>query len=263
MNHRMPIQRGLARIVGLLLWAATVSGIAAAANPAAPPSADEQKLFAATNQARADQGLSPLRWDDSLAQAARAHAQLIMRNSQLSHQYPGEPGLAVRAAQAGAHFQSVAENIAVGPSADAIQKQWMKSMPHRSNILDPQLNSIGFAVLERGGYLYAVADFARSVEGLTVEQAEQSVEKLISAQGVQVTGPRQDARQTCEMSHGTAGGSQPRFVMRWQGSDLSQLPPALRERLGSGQFKTAAVGACASANAEQGFTIYRVAVLLY
>ena len=41
------------------------------------------------------------------------------------------------------------------------------------------------------------------------------------------------------------------------------VPNPLVERLRSGEYQTAAVGACDSANAEQGFTTYRLAVLLY
>jgi hypothetical protein len=72
-----------------------------------------------------------------------------------------------------------------------------------------------------------------------------------------------DARQTCEMEHGSAGGSRPRFVMRWEGSDLSRLPDVLVSKLQTGQFRSAAVGVCGGARPGQGFTTYRVAVLLY
>ena len=230
-------------------------------------SPQQEFLFEETNQARAEQRLPPLQWDNALAQAAQAHAEWLAQKGQLSHQYPGEADLTARAAQAGAHFQTIAENIALGPDAKVIQNQWMKSPPHRANILDPDLNAVGFAVVERGGSLYAVADFERSTPNLTADQVEEAVARLLSAHKLQTAGLasnlRQDARQTCEMSHGTAGGSSPMFVMRWQSSDLSQLPSALAERLASHQYQSAAVGACSSANAEQGFTTYRVAVLLY
>jgi hypothetical protein len=242
-----------------LFLAFAACGATFAATPA------ENALFAATNQARAEDGLPALQWDETLAAAARAHAALMVQNPQLSHQYPGEADLAPRAAQAGAHFQTIAENIAIGPSAEVIQKEWMKSPQHRANILDPNLNSIGVAVVERSGYLYAVADFDRNVPNLNLEQVEETIGKLIAAQGVQMAPEslRQDARQTCEMNHGAAGGSKPRFIMRWQSSDLSGLPNPLVERLHSGEYQTAAVGACDSANAEQAFTTYRLAVLLY
>jgi len=250
------VRRRVRRLSWLLL-VATVGGVAVAATP------EELSLFQRTNQARAQQGLTPLQWDDALAGAARAHAALVVHYRQLAHRYPSEDDLAARVAQTGAHFQAVAENIAMGPSVESIQRQWMESQPHRANILDPNLNAIGFAVVRRGDFLYAVADFDRSVPGLTYDEVEQAVGKLLAERGIQPTGPREDARQTCEMTHGAAGGSNPSFIMRWQNSDLTQLPSVLEERLASGQYKTASVGACPSANAQLGFTTYRVAVLLY
>ncbi len=255
------IRKHLRRMAWLFLAAGPATGLAQATAPALPPV--EAGLFGMTNAARSEQGLAPLKWDDPLAEAARAHAELLVKNGQLAHEYPGEANLALRVAQAGAHFQSVAENIAEGPGIESIQKGWMNSPPHRANILDPGLNAVGFAVVERGGLLYAVADFARIVPSLSIDQVEAAVEKLLASQGVDTNGPRLDARETCEMSHGTAGGSSPRFVMRWQSPDLSRLPGPLEERLRTNGFHQAAVGACASANAESGFTTYRVAVLLY
>ncbi len=85
-----------------------------------------------SNTARTQQGLAPLQWDDNLAHAAQAHAELAAQNGQLSHQYSGEAALPPRVAQAGVHFQTVAENIAQGRSIEAIQDQWMNSPPHRA-----------------------------------------------------------------------------------------------------------------------------------
>src|SRR5271168_4744405 len=256
------LRKQLQHVAGLLLAATAATSMATAASPAAIPPMDEN-LLQMTNAVRTQQGLTPLQWDDALAQAAQAHAELLVQNDRLSHQFPGEANLALRAAQAGAHFQAVAENIAVGAGVESIQKGWMESPPHRANILDPNLNAVGFAVVQRSGFLYAVADFARSVPSLSLDQVEAAIAKLLASRGLQINPLRRDARQTCEMGHGVAGGSAPRFVERWQNSDLSRLPGSLEEELRSGQYKMAAIGACGSANAETGFTTYRVAVLLY
>ncbi len=91
----------------------------------------------------------------------------MLREPNLSHQYPGEPDLMTRAAHAGAHFRAIAENIALGPTPDSLENQWMHSTPHRTNILDPKMNALGVAVLRRGPNLYAVEDFAQTNEALT------------------------------------------------------------------------------------------------
>lgn len=220
-----------------------------------------QRIFELTNQDRAAQGLQPLKWDPALAAAAEVHLDKMRDEKTLSHQYAGEPDLTVRAAQAGAHFQAIAENIAVGYSAEAIEKQWMHSVPHRQNILDPQMNSIGIAVVEKNGYLYAVEDFANANQALTREQVEQRVGDLLRAEKIDPSGPRSVGEEACAMQDGTPTDAGPvRAVMRFQTPDLSKLPDQVVQQLSNGQFTRAAVGACKSQGA---FTTYRVAVVLY
>lgn len=224
---------------------------------------EELEILQAANQDRARHGLAPLKWDPALAQAAQAHAELMAQQPALSHQYPGEPDLATRAGRQGAHFRIIAENIAVGPDAGGLETQWMHSPPHRANLLDPKLDSLGVGLVKRGSYYYGVQDFADAVASLGPQQVEDKVGALLKQSGIEPSGPERDARQTCEMPHGVAGGSSPKSVVRWESSDLSQLPPQLQQQIQTGQFHTAAVGACDSTHPGQGFTTYRVAVLLY
>jgi hypothetical protein len=157
----------------------------------------------------------------------------------------------------------IEENVAMGPSASALVTQWMNSTQHRDNILNPNVNAIGVGLAQRGGYVYGVADFSRSVTGLDPQQVEQKVLGLLEQAGIRTMGATRDARQTCEMQRGSAGGSSPLFVMRWEGADLSRLPGILLQQIKSGQYHRAAVGACDSSHPGQGFTSYRVAVMLY
>jgi uncharacterized protein YkwD len=248
-----------------VLAAVCVLGLAAARFGAEARGQDAvgQQLLELTNADRAAKGLSVLKWDAALAQAAQAHAQRMVGARELSHQYPGEPDLVTRAAQQGAHFRVIAENVALGPNPQAIEQEWMHSPPHRANILDPRMNAIGIGIAARGGSYYAVEDFADGVAELGPEQIEQKVGALLRQQGIQPTGPVRDARQTCEMQHGSAGGSAPKFVMRWEGSDLTRLPDVLIQQIQNGHYHTAAVGACDSSHPGQGFTTYHVAVMLY
>lgn len=224
-----------------------------------------RQIFYLTNQERAAYGLQPLRWDPALATAAAQHAvRIIMDERSLSHQYPGELDLAARAAQAGAHFQALAENIAIGPGAEAVERQWMNSAPHRANILDAQMNAIGIAVLEKRGFIYAVEDFSNAVEALTQGQVERKVDDLLRDQGVDPSGPRSVGEEACGMNEGTpvsAGDAgQVKAVMRFQTPDLSRLPSGIAQQLRGGRFTKAAVGSC---RVQGNFTTYRVAVVLY
>ena len=235
--------------------------------PVVAQESPEQQVFELANADRAQQGIPLLKWDPALAQAASEHAELMAQQGALSHQYPGEADLVARAGAAGAHFRSIAENVALAPTPQALEKEWMNSAPHRANLLNPTMNVMGVGLVKKGGNYYAVEDFADGVAQLGPEQIEQKIGQLLQQRGLQVAGQTAgqtlDARQTCEMDHGTAGGSAPRFVMRWEGSDLSRLPDVLEQKIASKQYHTAAVGACDSGNPGQGFTTYKVAVLLY
>lgn len=223
----------------------------------------ERQVMDLANADRAQQGLAPLQWDPALAEAAAEHAQVMAQQPALSHQYAGEPDLVARAGAAGAHFRSVAENVALAPNPQALEREWMNSAPHRANILDPRSNAIGVALVRRGGNLYAVEDFADGVADLGHDSIEGKIAGLLQQRGLASAGMTQDARQTCEMDHGAAGGSAPRFIMRWEGTDLSRLPEVLEQRIATHQYHKAAVGACDSGRPDQGFTTYKVAVLLY
>jgi hypothetical protein len=139
----------------------------------------------------------------------------------------------------------------------------MNSAPHRANILNPAMNVVGVGLVKKGGNYYAVEDFADGVAQLGPEQIEQKIGQLLQQRGLQPAASTQDARQTCEMQHGSAGGSAPGFIMRWEGTDLTKLPDVLEQKIATHQYHKAAVGACDSGNPTQGFTTYKVAVMLY
>jgi uncharacterized protein YkwD len=228
-----------------------------------PASSPEQTLLQFANQAREAHNLPPLQWDDSLARAAKAHLQWVLRNpNNLLHQYSGEPDLVTRGANAQAHFSTISENIAGhGDTPTALHEIWMTTASHRANILDPKLNVVGIAVAENQGLLYAVEDFGRSVPTLGFEAVERQVAKLLQEQGFPPAPSNADARKTCELPRGQEGN--PRLVIRWDGADISELPPAVVQQLDKTKYTSAAVGACPSEALNQQFTTYHIVVLLY
>jgi hypothetical protein len=236
--------------------------------------AEAEEIRAMANEARAQAGVGRLEWDQALAAAALEHCLRMAAEGPISHQYRGEPDLSARAAQAGAHFSVIEENVAIGPSADRIHEEWMQSPGHRTNLLSPDVDRVGVAVVAARGVLYAVADYSRAVEQLSATQVEARVAALIRVSGVAILRDPSLARQACGtdegmprteggMAGGMAGGEMPRFVMRWQDADLTQLPQALADRLASGNYRRAAVGSCPAQVAEAAFSAYRVAVMLY
>jgi uncharacterized protein YkwD len=122
----------------------------------------ERELFASINQARRAQGMPPLRWNDALAAAARHHAEVMAERGTAQHGFEGELSLSARVKQAGARFSWLSENVTQGPTPEFIHTQFMKSPPHRANILDTDMDSIGVGVVEHDGQLFAVEDFSQA-----------------------------------------------------------------------------------------------------
>ena len=192
----------------MLLFAAALlpSALPAATAASRPqPNTPEAILFNAANRDRATAGLPAFHWDANLAEAARLHAERMAQHNTLSHQLPGEAALQDRAQQAGARFSMIAENIAEGPSPQGLHTQWMNSAPHRANLLDRQLNSIGIAVVQRGNVFFAAEDFAATVPHLSFEEQEAQVRAQLADYGLRLESDAADARKTCAMDRGFAG----------------------------------------------------------
>ncbi|MDE3187162.1 MAG: CAP domain-containing protein [Acidobacteriota bacterium] len=228
--------------------------------------AESEQLFALANNSRAQSGAGQLQWDPALAAAARQHCLRMAAEGPISHRYGGEPDLANRAGQAGAHFNLIEENVAVGSSPSEIHNEWMHSPGHRSNLLNPEVNRVGIAVVAIRGVLYAAADYSRNVVALSRAQVEARVAQMLRPSGVPVLADPSQARAACVTDQGipsSRSGLQAHFVMRWQDSELAQLPEALQEKLASRRYRYASIGSCPARGVEGTFTAYRVAVLLF
>jgi uncharacterized protein YkwD len=250
------------RAAALLLFAAILApGNSYSAQIHSGISASERVLFEALNQERTSRGLTALQWDSSLAVAAREHAALMARRNTLSHQLPGEAPVQDRATAAGARFSLIAENIAVAPDPTVIHSAWMRSPHHRENILDPELTVVGIAVVKGSEGLFAVQDFSQAVPNLNLGQQEQQVIADLRATGLRSTKVTTEARKTCQMDRGFAG-THPLSVVRFETTDLKRLPDDVERKLRTGNYRSAAVGACTGGDAK-GFARFRIAVVLY
>lgn len=224
------------------------------------PSTEEKFLYDAANRERAAAGLKPLLWDDALATAARRHAEVMASQNLLLHQCLGEPPLDQRMTHAGAKFSMIAENIAVGPDVASIHDDWMHSPGHRQNILNANVTAVGIATTRASGGLYAVQDFSRPVEDLSLEQQEEKLISLLKVAGLKKAEATEDARRTCGLDKGFTG-DHVTYVTRFEMIDLNKLPDELLRKIKSGDYHHAAVGACPDRKADN-FTRYRLAVLL-
>jgi uncharacterized protein YkwD len=261
----------VANLVAVVTLAFVGSGLLVAQDDrAADLSAKEHMVMDLANEARAAEKLPPLKWDEALASAARAHSLKMSGEGALSHRYGGEQDVPERTAAAGAHFNLVEENIAIGHSPKEVHDEWMKSQMHHDNMMNPKVDRIGVGLVSARGVLYATADYSAAVQNLDAGQEEAKVAVLLKAKGLTLLDKAEDARKYCALEDGapagTPAGMKPLFLMRWQASDLTRLPDQLETKIATGRYKQAVVGACAPHNDHPGtdtFTSYRVAVLLY
>lgn len=246
---------------GLQAGLQTAAGLQASGTQALDP--DAGQIFALANQTRTAQGLGSLTWDPALAAAALQHCKRMSVEGAIAHRYGGELDLTERAGHAGAHFSLIEENIAVGASAARIHQAWMESPDHRANLLNPEIDRVGIAVVAANGVLFAVADYGRGVQSMDTTQVEAHFAAMLRTKGLGIVKDPSQARAYCSSSGRFSGADQPSFLMRWQNPDTDQLPEELLKQVATKNYQRAAVGSCPAQGVDGGFTIYRVAVLLY
>ena len=106
------------------------------------------------NEERIKAGLTALREDPALTQAACTRAREIVRK--FSHTRPDGTAWSSVSARA------FGENIAMGQrTADKVMAAWLTSPGHRANILRASFGSIGVCCLVSGGVTYWVQLFGK------------------------------------------------------------------------------------------------------
>lgn len=115
------------------------------------------------NNERSRAGLRPLTWDARLAEAARDHAEVMSQEGRLSHQFEGEPALLERLTRHAVRLDSASENVVYDVTPEGAHAAFAKSPLHRINMLNATYDGVGIAVVDRGGILYVVEDFAHRI----------------------------------------------------------------------------------------------------
>lgn len=122
------------------------------------------------NEERRQRNLPAFEADQDLDEAAQFHAADMLKRHYYAHESPeGKTVMDRYIAAGGSRWQLVEENIAycercrppvTRDDVERLHKGWMKSRPHRMNILDPGVDRFGFGVAIGDGGLYAVQTFA-------------------------------------------------------------------------------------------------------
>jgi uncharacterized protein YkwD len=118
-----------------------------------PDPAAEDRMLQRVNTARADVGVSPLRMDPVLQEAARQHSRDMYERHYFSHQTPDSKSPYDRLHDARFHFVTAGENIAFAPDPDQAWDSLIHSPDHRANILNPDFRCVGIGAYKGlGGY---------------------------------------------------------------------------------------------------------------
>jgi Cysteine-rich secretory protein family len=122
--------------------------------PASASPADEESCFAsAINSARTAAGVAPLSIQGDLLRISRVWSQTmataghIFHNTNIVNLVPS-------------NWQTVGENVGVGPTCDSIAQAFMNSPEHKKNILDPAFTTVGVGVVDSSdGTVWVTEDF--------------------------------------------------------------------------------------------------------
>lgn len=107
------------------------------------------ELVSGTNAERREQGLSELRTNEALSQAAFLKARDMFANNYWAHTSPGGTTPWKWLADAGYNYDVAGENLAKNyPTASATINAWMNSESHRENVLNDKYQDVGFAVVD-------------------------------------------------------------------------------------------------------------------
>jgi len=106
-----------------------------------------EQLLEQTNEVRAQNGLSPLTYNEKLAEAAKAKAKHMFINNYWAHFSPkgDSPWQFIR--RSGYQYEFAGENLAKNfLFSQNVIDAWEKSPTHRENLLRSDFSQVGFAV---------------------------------------------------------------------------------------------------------------------
>ena len=137
-------------LLSLLTAAALAAPTLVGAAPASAGTTREARLIAKINNARADHGLRPLRIRADLMRAAESHTRSMAGQRTLFH---------TTSFSSLCCWRAIAENVGYAPTVRGAHRQFMRSAPHRANVLDRGMRQVGVGIVRSGGMLWVTEVF--------------------------------------------------------------------------------------------------------
>jgi uncharacterized protein YkwD len=128
---------------------AALTGLVGVA-PASATTTREARMIDKINYARTHHGLPPLHVSSDLMAAARTHSAAMASSSLLFHS---------STLSSLCCWRVIAENVGEGGTLTIVHQAFMRSAPHRENILDSHVGQVGVGVVSAGGQLWITEVF--------------------------------------------------------------------------------------------------------
>jgi hypothetical protein len=172
-------------------------------------------------------------------------------------------------------FDQAGENVVYDATVQGAHEAFMGSPLHLSNMLNGAFDSVGIGLVENGGVIYVVEDFAHRVPDLNDDDAAQRVAERFSkfrqtAGAAKHVGDERLQQMACSMARSeTLDGKTPlalpgaRFAASYATTDPDQLPSnvaGLSALNGIGHFS---VGACYARTPKYPTGLYWVTIVLF
>ena len=143
--------------VVLLTLALSATAIATAPPASAyTPTGTEGMMLRLTNASRAHYGRAPLKLSWSLSYLAHRHSAAMAAQGTIFH--TSNFGYVIR----NYAWTVAGENVGMGPDLNTLERAFMASPEHRSNILDRRYRTAGIGAVWRNGVLYVTVEFLGS-----------------------------------------------------------------------------------------------------
>ena len=143
--------------------------------------AQESCFVSKINAARGGRGALAVNGD--LVAVARRHSAKMAASGTIYHN-------GSLSSQAPDGWQSLGENVGMGPSCDVIHDAFMNSSSHRANIMDPDFNFVGVGVVIAGDGTMYVTEVFMQKEASQPAQGEPAPTNPTAAAPRRATAPR-------------------------------------------------------------------------
>ena len=149
------VRRGVAGVLAVLLLAGWLVVAFAPERARAGRTARREHMLALTNQEREERDKAELRLVDRLSRYARRHSLAMADKGYLFHSDESD---LIRVL--GRYDWSIGgENVGVGSTVDSLQDAFMRSKPHRENILRTAFDHVAIGMVRVDDHLWVTVIF--------------------------------------------------------------------------------------------------------